>query len=72
MNEDYQPCPSSIGPFDLTQDPPRACIMVDIIDDSIPEDGESFIAVLTPPTDPLVSILSGEDQTNVTIFDNDG
>ena len=46
--------------------------MVDINDDLIPEEGEEFIAVLDTPTDPLVSIVPGQDITNVTIFDNDG
>lgn len=72
MGEDYQPCPSTIGPFDISQDPPRACIMVDINDDVIPEDPENFIAVLESPSDPLLSVDPAQDETDVTIFDNDG
>lgn len=72
LNEDYQQCPSNIGPFDFTVDPPRACVQVDIIDDQIPEDGQYFTATLGSSSDPLLRVDPVEDVTNVTILDNDG
>ena len=72
LNEDYQPCPSTVGPFDLSSDPPRACIQVAINNDIIPENDEYFTATLGSPTDPLLRVDPDEAVTNVTIFDNDG
>ena len=72
VGEDYQQCPSTIGPFDFGQIPPRACISVDINDDPVPEDPEDFIAVLQPSPDPLISVDPNRDQTTVNIIDNDG
>ena len=71
LNDDYQQCSSTIGPFDLNVDPPRACIQVDIADDQIPEDEEYFTATLGSPSDPLLRV-GPNDVTNVSIFDNDG
>lgn len=71
LGEDYQQCPSTIGPFDFDMDPPRACIDVDINDDPIPEDAEDFTAVLQPSPDPLISVDPNQDETTVNIIDND-
>ena len=59
-----------IGPLSAAQR--RACINVDINDDPIPEDPESFTAVLQPSPDPLISIDPSQDEATVTIIDNDG
>lgn len=67
LGEDYQQCPSTIGPFDSS----RACINVDINDDSIPEDSEDFTAVLQPSSDPQISVDPNQDEATVNIIDND-
>lgn len=70
MNEDYNDCPSTIGPFSGGQ--PQACINVDINDDPIPEEPEDFTAILWPSPDPLISLDPSRNMTVVTIVDNDG
>ena len=70
MDEDYNECPSTIGPLSGGQR--RACINVDINDDPIPEEPENFTAVLLPSPDPLISLDPTRTETVVTIGDNDG
>ena len=70
MGEDYQQCPSTIGPFGPSQ--LGACINIDINDDPIPENPEDFTAVLQPPSDPLISVDPNQNEATVNIADNDG
>ena len=69
MGEDYQQCPSTIGPLGPAQR--RDCINVGINDDPIPEEPEDFIALLEPSPDPLISVDPNRDEATVTITDND-
>jgi hypothetical protein len=67
VNTDY----SEPSPFQLTftAGSTRACVEIDIIDDPIIEDDETFIVVIPPGPD--VNPVPGGNTTTVTIIDDD-
>ena len=60
----------SIGPFSQTSR--RACVTVNIINDDIAENLESFSAMLEPSSNSPDQLTISPDTTRVDIRDNDG
>ena len=50
----------------------RECLIVGIIDDSVPELDQSFLLRLTSLTPTVITVADEGDQATVTIIDDDG
>ena len=58
-----------LASMNVSRSHPRACMTIEIVDDTVMEDEEEFILILT--ADNALSVVTHPNSTNVIILDDD-